>query len=208
MVLEPVPVSIPNLEQQKKISYNDLLFRTIEASPEKKQYDFILRVIPLIKRENNFSILGGSSFSRGVAGGVFDKLPQTDGLGFDHASVQRIVDAESDILKNQQRGIIETLKRQLRRVVENWNGLVDSSVDYRRKAELSEANVNDLKDHMWMGERGDLMDFANALHEKNIAQSIFLEKRYDFLIGEDSLKRLLFNGPYDMTVSTIGGEKK
>lgn len=208
VILDPVAVALPNLEAEKPISYEKFLFRVLEASPENKQYDYFLKVIPWIKRESSFSFLGGSSFSRGVAGGVFDHLPEVDGLGFAEGSIQRIINAESDILKNQQKGIIETLKRQLKHVSENWNMTISAASDYRRKVELASANLNDLKDHMWMGEHIDITELANATHDKNIAESMFLERRYGFLADQERLMRLLFDGEYYMKASSVDEVKK
>ena len=67
------------------------------------------------------SFLGTTSMSRGVAGGVFDSLPTQDGLGFGTPASMRVVSAEKELLRVQRRGAEETIKRQLRLLVSNYN---------------------------------------------------------------------------------------
>jgi len=67
-----VNVDLPNLEAVKPLQYGDYVFRVVDSSAERRQYEHLIDVIPFLKSEVGFSILGGSSVSRGVAGGIFD----------------------------------------------------------------------------------------------------------------------------------------
>ncbi len=203
-----VGVDLPNVPSAEKPDYDKLVGRMLTVSPETKQNGHLQRVIPWIKREQAWSFLGGSALSRGVAGGVFDHLPSPDGLGFATAPGLKIINSEARILEIQKRGITETLKRQLKASIDLISAAIDISPLQSKKVNLSEENIEQLKDRLRIGEKINLVEMANYIQTKNLAKASWLETQYRFMFNRDRLNRLLFWEDYDLLPGAVEGAKK
>ncbi len=189
-------VALPTLNLEKPLDAKALDAGVKKASPELRQFSYLLQVLPSIKKEVYFSFLGASSVSRGVAGGVFDKLPIQDGLGFGTGASLRIIRSEEAILKIQIQGLNETLSRQLALVVDRHNFDLMQSINLLERKKLSEEQWNLFKSQILLGED---VDFASLIQTTEAAIGIDMlihQLNYRFLINQQKLDRLLFAKDY------------
>ncbi len=90
----------------------DVLFQSCEL----KEFDYVLKAAPKVKKEINWNVLGVSDISRGAAGGVFDDIPIQDGLGFGMGSSLKIHKQQIELLKKQREGVSQILLRQIQSI--------------------------------------------------------------------------------------------
>jgi hypothetical protein len=168
----------------------------LDSSPELKQFDQFIKVIPLIKKEIRFSILGVSNFSRGAAGGIFDDMPVSQGLGFSNGKQMAIVNSKETILKLQKKGVEETLKRQLLNVSQNHNSSFKIHALQKDRLVLSELNLRTFKEKLALGEEISLPEFTQTMLSLLQSQTSYFEAMYGVVMNYDRLLRLSFTGPY------------
>jgi hypothetical protein len=202
------PVSAPNWGSLEFIIPEEFEFRADDISPERRQFEQFVRVVPLIKDEIYFSFLGVSSSSRGSAGGIFDHLPVVDGLGFGSSAAVRIVSTEEEILKIQTRGIQESLKRDLWNLAARYNGDIESSRNIDKRERLASEQWNRMKTMLLLGEDVDLMEMQNASEAKlgSAVSRSRIDTRHHVL--SDRFRRLLFGGDYTKEPAAIEEIKK
>ena len=201
------PITMPIFEDLKPIQPKEYEFRAISSSPERRQFDHFLSALSQVKKEIEYSFLGGSSISRGVAGGVFDGLPEGNGLGFGVAPALKIIDAQREIMKTQKRGIEEILKRQLSAVTMQFNSDVMNYGNFKLRAGLSRDIKNSLLRRMQMGENIDVIELSEASQNQIQAEATLLAVEYRALTGQDRLSRLIFDGDYSMNPPLIDSLK-
>ncbi len=196
--IKPQPIDLPEFENFEPLNYTDFEFRVLDTAPELRQMEYLVKVADLVKKEEEFSFLGGSNLSRGVAGGVFDGLPMgVGGLGFGLAPAIRVAKAQKEILKIQKRGIEEVLKRQLKNLVNNYNLDLENHVNLKRRSELTKNILDNLFRRLTLGEEIEVLDLVEASRNYIQASSSFFAINYRFLANEDKLSRLIFHGDYD-----------
>lgn len=186
----PDPTGFPTLNSAS------LEAQMLKESPERKQFDHLVRVVPSIKKEVAFSFLGASSISRGVAGGIFDHLPVMDGLGFDAAPAMKIISKEKEVLKIQRQGIEETLKRQLQGSEIVYDSIQKSFAQLQRRQYLADSNFNQQTERVILGQPININEFALNIHQRTLSRSATLEAQYKFVSNLDKLDRLTFEGDY------------
>lgn len=147
-----VPVNF-NFIKLGVIDYKTWEKAAVINSPELKQYDQFIRVLPKIKKEIYFSFLGVPTLSRGTAGGIFDGIPTSQGLGFATATQIAIVKTQGKILEMQKNGIAETLKRQVLNVSRIHNYALDLYPSQKERLALSDLNFKSLKQKLILGEK-------------------------------------------------------
>ena len=189
------PVELPNVESLKEISYKDYEKQAIAASPERKQYSHLISTVDYIKEEISFSFFGNSPISRGVAGGVFDAIPATTGL-FGQSESIKIADAQAEILRVQQSGVVETLKRQLRALSNQFNSDLLNYAMYQRRLTLAEESALALTRRTQLGEKIDAVEYSENVKNKIQAKAALLSLQYRVLIHQDRLQRITFTGDY------------
>lgn len=187
---------LPNLGSHKPLVYGDFEFRVLANSPERRQYDHFLSVLKQIENEISFSFLGGSSISRGVAGGVFDSLPTPDGLGFGQGPAMQIVEAQREIMLTQKRGIEETLKRQLGLLVSLFNLDLGHFSSASRRAELVKEAKVQMINRMQLGERINVLQLADLFREQIQSETAVLAVQFRAFVSLDRLNRMLLDKEY------------
>lgn len=206
--VRPTSVDMSQIGDQKPLRYEDFEFRAIDSSPELRQFDHLMSVVDSIGNEVKYSFLGTSSASRGVAGGIFDNLLVPDGLGFGTGAAVRVTQAQKQILQVQRRGIEETIKRQLRLLIDNYNLDLESYANLKRRAELThEMNVQ-LYERMRLGQNVSPLELIEASRVHIQADTSFFAVQYRFLANEDRLARLIFFGDYTKQPIVIEKLKK
>ncbi len=194
--IELASIALPDLGEFQPLKYQNYVFRVLANSPERRQYDHFLSVLSKIEKEIAFSFLGGSSISRGVAGGVFDSLPTPDGLGFGQGPALNIVAAQREIMLTQKRGIEETVKRQLNLLVRSFNLDLAQFDNSKRRVFLTREARSQLLNRMQMGERINIAELAEVYRNGIQAETAMLIVQYRSLVSLDRLNRLIFAKDY------------
>lgn len=200
-------IDMPDFRYLSPIQTKNLEFRVLASSPERRQFSHLLSALSQIKKEIEYSFLGTSTISRGVAGGIFDSLPHGNGLGFGNASAIKIVDAQKEIMKTQKIGIEETLKRQLNAVAVQFNSDLTNYSNYQRRLQLSQQSKNSLIRRVEMGENIDVAELSEVSRNQIQAETTLLTVQYRTLTTQDRLNRLIFDGDYSMNPPLIDSLK-
>ena len=195
-VVKPASLQMPNFESYVPLDYLDFEFRTVDSAPEIRQYDYFISASDSVRKEAMFSLLGTSGMSRGVAGGVFDGIPIQDGLGFGTPASMRIVSAQKEILQTQRRGVLETVKRQLKLLVSNYNLDLESYANLQKRVQLTQAANDQLYERLSLGRAVDTIELIEASRNHIQAETGFFSLKFRFLTTEDKLARLIFHGDY------------
>lgn len=98
-------------------------------TPESVSYDYLVLASRETRRGFAFSVLGFTSNARGLTGGIFDSLPEPNGLGFGLGPTIQIAKKQTNIVQLQRQGSIQTQEKAYaqavsmldtqRRVIEN-----------------------------------------------------------------------------------------
>ncbi len=195
-VVKPAPIKMADFENLEPLDYQDFEFRAVDSSPEVRQFDYFIAASDYVRKEAIFSFLGTSNMSRGVAGGIFDNLPTPDGLGFGTPASMRIVSAQKEILKTQQKGAVETIKRQLKLLVKNYNLDLESYRNLKKRVQLTQDANDQLYEFIDLGQEVEMFTLIEASRNHIQAATGLFAVKYRFLTNEDKLARLLFHGDY------------
>ncbi|MGK5087364.1 hypothetical protein WDW86_07380 [Bdellovibrionota bacterium FG-2] len=190
------PIPLPDFNSFEPLQYEDFEFRAIDSSPEVRQFDHFIAASEYVRKEVTYSFLGGSSMSRGLNGGAFDMLPSQVGLGFGTGASMRIVDSQKSVLQIQQRAVTETLRRQLKLLIENYNLDLANYADLSRHADLTELTQKQLYERLGLGENIEMLMLVEASRNHIQAETALFAVHYRFLLNEDKLKRMIFQGDY------------
>lgn len=201
--IELEPLALPNFEQLEPLNYENYVERVLQLSPELKQYDFIIKASTYVKKTAEFSLFGVTNEARGVAGGIFDNVPIQDGLGFGTPASIKIAKSQTEMLKSQKQGAEETLKRQLRLMVANYNLDLQNFMGLKKRVDLAKAVVDQYNNRLILGEEVDSISLIEASRNHIQADSAFFSAQYRFLINQDKVSRLLFQGDYEKPPESI-----
>ena len=202
------PLELPDFETLEPLEYADFEFRALDTSPEIRQLGHVIKAADYVKREVTFSFLGVSTMSRGVAGGVFDNLPITSGLGFGTGGSMKIVKAQKEILKIQSRGVEETLKRRLKLLVDIYNLDLENYRNLKRRAELTQSIVDQLYDRLRFGDPVEADELVKASENHIDADTAFSGVKFRIITNEDKLARMIFFGDYSKEPAALEVAKK
>ncbi len=186
-------------EQLKPIDPTEWEVVALNNSPEVKQYVHFINVLPKIKKEIYFSFLGVPSLSRGTAGGIFDHLPVSQGLGFANSKQVAIVSSQGKILKLQKKGVEETIKRQILNVSQVHNSALNLYASQKERLKLSELNFESLKQKIGFGTNVSLAEVSATLLSLSQSRASYSEATYRFVMNYDMLSRLSLTGVYAET---------
>lgn len=192
------PIEMPAFEQLPPLKYQTYEFRMLANSPERRQFDHFLSALDQVENEITYSFLGGSTMSRGTAGGIFDDLPTPDGLGFGQGPAMKIVKAQREIMLTQKKGIEETLKRQLKRTVNFFNSDLGNYDSFTRRAMLTRESKRHLMNRVQMGEDVNIAELAEVSRNQIQAETSLYAVRYRMLVSLDKVDRLIFDRDYSM----------
>lgn len=195
---EAVPTQIRYLDPRdaKPIAYSDYEERLIGSAFELRQYDALLKAADKVKKGRYFNFLGTSSLSRSAAGSVFDGLPQQDGLGFGLGPSVRIVKSEKKILEIQREAVRETLKKNLKVLVESFNLDLLSREDAMKRVEKTNSIWKLLTDRARLGANVGVFELVEASRNRVEAISAYHAIETRLLLGFDRLNRLMYWDAY------------
>lgn len=206
--LSLLPYSLPKLSALPRIDYKEHEFRVLANSPERRQFGHFLSVLSKIESEQDFAFLGGSTVSRGVAGGVFDGLPADNSLGFGRGPAMKIIEAQREILRTQQKGVEKILKRHLQSLSYSYNLDLDLYTSYLRRSALAKQSKDDLLMRIELGEKINVLDLVEASKNVIHAEASLHALQYRVINSLDRLDRLTFNNDYSMTPAMIESIQK
>lgn len=202
-IVELKPVTIPEIEKLKPIIPVDYEFRMLSSSPERRQFDHFLSVLNQIKKEFQYSFLGGSEISRGIAGGIFEQLPTSNGLGLGNKAAIKMVETEKEIMKTRKVGVEETLKRQLQVVALQYNSDLANYGNFKRRIQLSRESKVSLIRRLELGEKMDVLELSEASRNQILAETALYAVQYRVMNTYDRLERLIFSGDYSLNPPLI-----
>lgn len=197
------PVDMPDFDQLEKLDYKDFEFRALDSSPEIRQFDHFIEVADSVRREISYAFLGTSSMSRGINGGIFDNIPVQPGLGFGTSASIRISKAQKEVLKIQQKGVQETVKRHLKLLVDNYNLDIDNYQGMKQRVQLTSKVLKQLNQRFELGDNVDSLQLIEASRNSIDASTALLGVMYRFLNNEDRLARMIFYGDYAAKPTSI-----
>lgn len=184
------------LETAKEVDF-DALFPQVESrAPELAQYGYFIRAAGTMRREVIFSFLGASSLSRGVNGGIFDSLPQSNGLGFGAGASIRIARSQQNNLRLQAMGVKEILKRQLQQIDILGRLGNESLVDARKRVTMASARADELMTRLQLGESITVLQLNDASKNVVEAKAALFTKQSELAILNRRLERLLMESQY------------
>lgn len=166
-----------NLDSQVRSTWtflntNAMIDLVERLSPEVKSFDDLLAMLAQLKNEVGFSFFGSSPLSKGVAGGVFDDLPLNGGWGFSTQALFTLTKTKEALLKVQQTGVKETLKRQLLRLIDQNNFLIEKEKNLNERIVHLNQQWEILLDRLQFGKNApmdELIANRQALAETKIA---------------------------------------
>lgn len=206
-VVQLAPVSPPDIKSLKPLDYSKYEFRLLANSPERRQFEHFFSVLKQIKKEIQYSFLGGSSISRGVAGGVFDDLPTSGALSFGNGPAMKIIDAQREIMLTQRTGIEETLKRQLKNLIYLFNSDISFFDNFSRRLQLTKESKTQLLRRIKMGEDVSMIALADASKNQIQAETSIYAVQFRVLSSMDRLDRLIFQNDYSLSPPLIDSLK-
>lgn len=196
VTLKLLPVADLNVADLSPLSYEAYADRMIDASPERKQYSRLLEVLPYLKQELEWSILGASTTSRGVAGGIFDAIPIPDGLGFGNGATMKLIKAQGNILRSQRAGVEETLKRQLQQAVRDYNLDLEYSDDFNARMRLAREARQSMLDRLNLGEEFNVLELIELSKSLIAAEASIYGTQLRLATTRDKIDRLILARDY------------
>jgi len=185
-----------------------LIFKVIEASPELAQFEHLANSLSQVKGQIHFNILGVSSFSAGQGNGVFDNIPIQDGLGFGLGPSLRIAKSEGRVLKIQIKATIETLKKEVNILVNEYNSLISNYDIANERINLSQQNFANMMSYLSLGGQVSALDMMEILDNLYASHLVLLSYQFRFASLVEKLKRMTFSGDYiDGPTLNIGAAK-
>lgn len=203
-------ITPPDIKALNPLDYNKYEFRLLANSPERRQFEHFFSVLKQIKKEIQYSFMGGSSISRGVAGGIFDALPTSGALSFGNGPAMKIIDAQKEIMLVQRTGIEETLKRQLKNLVYLFNADVSFFDNFNRRLELTKESKTQLLRRIKLGEDVSMVALADASKNQIQAETSIYAVQFRVMSSLDRLDRLIFQNDYALRpplIDSLKGEK-
>ncbi len=164
-VVELVPIAMPRLEQWTALQAKPIVDTALRIAPELRQYDYLVHAASLLKKSAYFSVLGVSSSSRGVAGGIFDAYPLQDGLGFGLGPSVQIAKSQVRFIQIQKQGATETLARQIQVTVDQYNSDLERYQGVKQRLKLSEDSFAILENRLQLGGKVSGMELIEAAEQ-------------------------------------------
>lgn len=209
-VVELAEFALPDIKSLKPLDYNKYEFRLLANSPERRQFEHFFSVLKQIKKEIQYSFMGGSNISRGVSGGIFDSLPTSGALSFGNGPAMKIIDAQKEIMLVQRTGIEETLKRQLKNLVYLFNSDISFFDNFSRRLDLTKESKTHLLRRIKLGEDVSMIELAEASKNQIQAETSIFAVQFRVMASLDRLDRLVFQNDYSLQpplIDSLKGDK-
>jgi outer membrane protein TolC len=203
-----VAPALPDVADSKPIEFSKVIFKVMEASPEVAQFEHLANSLSQVKGQIYFNVLGVSSFSAGQGGGTFDNIPIQDGLGFGLGASVRIAKSEGRILKIQIKATIETLKKEVNLLVNEYNSLISNYDIASERISLSQQNFQNMMSYLSLGGKISALEMMEILDNLYSSHLVLLAYQYRFASLVEKLKRMTFSDDYLAGPSLVIGGKK
>lgn len=194
--LTPKDVPALDMKSKNKLPYENVIHDILARSNELKEYDELLKIVPLIKKEISFSFLGLTPASVGTSGGFFDQIPIPSGLGFGTAPSINIAKSQEQTLRIQRQAIYETLRKQTKSATDQMGAEIDVRPIIAERRQLASDNSKQLLERLKLGEKVNLIFLADTLHTKRIADAAYADNEIQFRLQREKVDRLLVVGDY------------
>ncbi|MBL7664635.1 MAG: TolC family protein [Bacteriovoracaceae bacterium] len=201
--LKVTPIEMPDYDSLEHLVYEDFDFRAVDVSPEIRQFQYFIDAADYAKKEISYSFLGSSSMSRGLNGGVFDNIPIQAGLGFGTGASIKIAKTQKEILKIQREAVKETVRRQLKQLINNYNLDVDSYQNIKSRVNLTKNSLKQIYQRIQFGENIDSLQLIESSRNLIDAETALFSVMFRFLNSEDKLARLIFYGDYSKSKDAL-----
>ena len=203
-----VKPQLPSIEDSNPIKFERIVFKAMAASPEINQYKIILESLHEVKGQIYFNVLGVNSFSVGMGNGVFDNVPIQDGLGFGFGPSINIAKSEARILKLYMKAALETLKKEVNVIVNEYNSLISNYTRINERIELSRDNYDNMMSFLTMGGEINALEMMEVLDNLYSSQLVSLFYKYRFTSLVEKLKRITFSEDYSTGPKLNFGDKE
>lgn len=170
----------------------DVLFQSCEL----KEFDYVLKAAPKVKKEINWNVLGVSDISRGAAGGVFDDIPIQDGLGFGMGSSLKIHKQQIELLKKQREGVSQILLRQIQSIAYKIKLLEQQHKISLDKLELLEQDKEQMQLRFTLGANFNPVVLADLEQRFSLAKISIANISLTIKSEHEKLKRLFEKDEY------------
>ncbi len=180
------PVDISGFETFDPLNYSDFEFRTLDSSPEIREYQHLMDAADLLKKEVVF-----------------------DFWGLETPASLKITKAQKEVLKIQKESTQELIKRQLKFLVDYYNLDLKNYNNAKKRVSLTNASLDQQLERLKLGANIDVNDLIESARNHIQADTDFFRISYEFLRNEDKLARLIFYGDYDKKPAVLEhlGEK-
>jgi hypothetical protein len=163
-------LSSPFLAETVEEDYVVSTSTTMDSNPddhscELKEFDYLLDAASHVKREIQWSILGTSDQSRGIAGGVFNEIPVQGGLGLGMGASLNIHRNQVSQLKRSRQGIAEIVARQGQLIVTGLNLTKEQLKIAMEKLDELKLEMDYLILQRSLGSQFNFMQWMNLLQE-------------------------------------------
>ena len=197
------PVTFPDISSIHPVNSELILEKSLIASPELKQFKFLLASLKKAKSSIYFSILGTSHFSRMAGNGVYDDIPVQNGLGFGMGPSIKISKSKEKHLSIRKKATLETVKLQSLTATKKFNSSIDGYANAQAQRASAERAYKLMIDSMSLGDITPPDKMIAVLNNSFSAQIFFLGYQFDFLRELDTLKRLTFTPPFSLRSSEL-----
>jgi ribosome modulation factor len=198
--LDFVSIAEPSLSNELALDRYLFSNRALNTSPEIRQAQQFIRVIPYVKKEVRYSWLGLAKASRGTAGGIFDGLAINEEVSFGNKWTQENLNLQLKIFRIRLNEVEQTILRQVESAIENYNYRLKLEKLAQEKSAKSDLRLESLLDRLRRGDdKLEIMDIVDAIQDHLESQFALVENTYGFMQDRDRLERLIFQGDYLMT---------
>lgn len=192
--IQLIKPKLKTLSSSPKIVADKILFKALDASPEMKQYEHLLGALMKIEDQIKFSVFGSSTAS--TAGGYFSNIPMSNGLGFGLIPTLNISKSEGRILKIQLEGSMETIKRQVNVLVNEYNSLIENYDLIKERGELAKNTYESFMAQIAMGGTLNPLEFIEIINTLFSSKILALAYEYRFNDVIEKLSRITFSTDY------------
>lgn len=197
------PTELPNIASIPPVNSDLIIEKSLIASPEVKQFRYLLASLKNAKSSLYFSILGTSKFSSIAGNGVYDNVPSQDGLGFGIGPSLKISKSKEKQLLIRKKATIETIKLNAIVSTKKFNSTINGFQNIYSQKISAERAYRMMLDSMSLGDITPPDKMLNILNNSFSSQVLFLGYSFDFIKELDNLKRLTFTPPYSLLPSDI-----
>jgi outer membrane protein TolC len=188
--------ALPTWERSIPYDAEDFLPTALQQSPERLQHLALLKGVRRVRKETLYSWAGVGTNTRGVAGGVFDSIPVSDGLGLATSSSIQIAKLEQDKMQIQLKGIEEGLVKEIYNVCSSLNTEQEILPMLVESEQIASDVFGNIQKRMRLGELVHSDEIANALKDFLSTKTNAHLAKYRAILSQEKLQRLTMGREY------------